>query len=338
MLPYHTQQARHSRRFSWLLLAGASCLTVLSGLGFRGNTVEANDDQVPKIQAKPAQPLRVVAQPGFDWENLRKTLEKIQEGKLDPQELRKEIANLLKQLPKQPLGWKHLEIRPMVVDRFFLGQGRLGVQVEKPTAVLADQLNLPKDQGLVVTDVRKESPAAKAGLKVHDVLLKVNDQPVSNDPGTFARNLEKIKADGGVTIVVLRHGKEETIKRVALAATKPRLVVPPLPPMPPMPFLPPNIQLPGLPFPGGPVVMTTTMRTGDRFTSRYQEGSLIVTVTGKVSEGKATVQEINVQDGMVSNKYQSADQVPARYRDKVHYVVQISTLGQIRIESRPPEK
>jgi C-terminal processing protease CtpA/Prc len=102
------------------------------------------------------------------------------------------------------------------------GGGRLGVQVQKPGSVLADQLDLPKDQGLVIEQVVVDSAAAKAGLKAHDVLLEFNGKPVPNDPAKFIKMVEEVKANAPVDAVVLRKGKKETIKGTSLAETKAR--------------------------------------------------------------------------------------------------------------------
>jgi hypothetical protein len=51
----------------------------------------------------------------------------------------------------------------------------LGVATGPAGAALADQLDLPRDAGLVVTVVAPDSPAASV-LKRHDVLLKLDDQ------------------------------------------------------------------------------------------------------------------------------------------------------------------
>ena len=45
------------------------------------------------------------------------------------------------------------------------------------TGALREQLNLPKGFGLVVDFVAKDSPAEAAGLKVHDVLTRLDDPP-----------------------------------------------------------------------------------------------------------------------------------------------------------------
>jgi len=52
------------------------------------------------------------------------------------------------------------------------GQAWLGVQLEDVTAARARELKLPGEYGAVVTEVREDSPAAKAGLKENDVVLE----------------------------------------------------------------------------------------------------------------------------------------------------------------------
>jgi len=78
--------------------------------------------------------------------------------------------------------------------------------------------------------------------------------------------------------------------------------------------------------------MTSTFRTDDRFTTRHQEGSLIITVTGKVADSKAKVNEIQVQDGNESNKYETVEKVPEQYRDKVKNLIEMSEKGSVKIE------
>ena len=100
-----------------------------------------------------------------------------------------------------------------------------------------------------------------------------------------------------------------------------------------IPFGPPGV----IPGGGGFGVMTTTFRDNDRFTTRHQEGSLVITVTGKIADGKAKVNEIKVQDGNENNKYESAEKVPEQYRDKVKNLVEMSEKGSVKIEIKKPE-
>jgi hypothetical protein len=104
------------------------------------------------------------------------------------------------------------------------------------------------------------------------------------------------------------------------------------PGMPGMPGGAGGIGIGGMGGFGGKGVMTTTFRANDRFTTRHQEGSLVITVTGKVADGKATTSEILVQDGNESHKYESVDKVPERYRDKVKNLVDMTEKSNIKIE------
>jgi hypothetical protein len=92
----------------------------------------------------------------------------------------------------------------------------LGASVERLAPALADQLDLKKDVGLVVCKVTDGTPAAKAGLKPHDVLLELNGKEVPNDVGLFLKMLDDIKVDTPFDAVVLRKGKKETIKGLTI--------------------------------------------------------------------------------------------------------------------------
>jgi membrane-associated protease RseP (regulator of RpoE activity) len=222
---------------------------------------------------------------------------------------------------------------------------RLGVRVDPPSDELAEQLDLPKGQGLVVREVVPESAAAKAGIKSHDILLELNGKAVANRVDQLARMVADIKPDTAVDVVVVRKGKKETIKDVKLPEAK---ATPGFPPggfpggagQPPAGF--PQTQ-PGFqqqsPFGiGGGMasVVTTMIRTQDRFTLRHQEGNLIITLTGQTADGKPKIKEIHVQDGLHSEEYKSVDKVPERYRDKVQNLIEMSEKGSARIDIKSP--
>jgi hypothetical protein len=173
--------------------------------------------------------------------------------------------------------------------------GRLGVQVKVPSPTLVDQLDLPKGQGLVIEEVLPESAAAKAGIKPHDVLLEVNGQVVSDDPAKFAKSVLDLPAKKAMGAVVLRKGKKETLKgltlpeRQAAAPDVPEINNFPIPALPRVELPRVDVQVPAFggfnAFAGAGAgnVMTTTFRNRDRFTTRHQEGNLVITVTGKVA-------------------------------------------------------
>ena len=223
--------------------------------------------------------------------------------------------------------------------------GRLGVVVEKPDETLIEQLELPKNQGLVLRDVTPDSAAAKAGLKAHDILLEMDGKPVSSDPAEFRKTVDGVKADTPMDVVVLRKGLKETIKGLSLPEAK-AAALPGFNPI--APVFPPNFpNLPILPLNLGQgngnnsvninngVIMKTS-RTNDQFTTQRLEPGLAISVKGKVEDGKANVSEITVQDATEIHTYDSVDKVPAQYRDKVQELVKASEKGEVKAESKAP--
>jgi hypothetical protein len=344
---------------------------VIRGREVVANPVKALPGQAAKAPAESAAVLRQLLLAGpagagrkipeAELDALRKAVKKL-EGNPDRaalEEVRKEIQRVLEKVQARE---KVLELRPVRewVNAVQPGQpvygwayaadprrGRLGIHVEKPTATLAEQLDLPKDQGLVVTAVYHDMPAGKAGLKVNDVLLELGGRKVPSDPEGLAKLVGTLPADRGLDVVLVRRGRRETVTGLKLAAGPVRVrevfgLTQPYRALPPagVPVVPGSPYRPALPPPGvranpaaGGGVLTTTFRNGDRFTSRYQEGSLIITVTGTVADGKAKVSEVHVQDGSASSTY-GMDNVPARYRDKVDHLLQGVGRGTIHVETK----
>ena len=230
----------------------------------------------------------------------------------------------------------------------YAGLSRLGARFAKPGATLTAQLDLPRGQGLVLEEVTENSAAAKAGLKAHDILLELDGKAVSNSVVEFMRLLEKVKEDAAVDVVVLRRGKNETIKGLKLPRAEAAPAFGPAdfrrpPQMPPVPFAMPAAPAfgglpPGPPFgaPGGNGVLTTTFRDNDRFVTRHQEGSLIITVLGKAGAGKAAVLRIHVQDGRDSGQYDGIDKVPDLYRAKVKGLIETVQKSNARLDVKAP--
>jgi C-terminal processing protease CtpA/Prc len=216
----------------------------------------------------------------------------------------------------------------------FLSHARLGVGINKPSETLIEQLDLPRGHALVVESVIPDSPAAKAGIKVHDILLKVQDKPVAGEPVEFSQLLGQLKADTAIDLVVLRKGKEQTIKDVKL----PELTASPQPifqrgrraasfqPAPPISGA------------GRMGVVTTLSRSNDQFTASHREGALNISVTGKLEDGKVSVSSIHVQDRNKNNTYDSVDKVPEEYQAKVKSLVELSKAGNIKVEVHTPDK
>ena len=74
------------------------------------------------------------------------------------------------------------------------------------TPQIAKQLNLKSDsQGLVVTNIETNGPAAEAGISRGDVILEIDRQPVSS----IADIREALDAAGdeAVVLLVASHGR-----------------------------------------------------------------------------------------------------------------------------------
>ena len=75
-------------------------------------------------------------------------------------------------------------------------RGWLGIQIQTVTGDIAESLKLPATKGALVADVTEDSPAAKAGIKTGDTVLKVNEQEVAL-PKDLARKIARDSARQG---------------------------------------------------------------------------------------------------------------------------------------------
>lgn len=100
----------------------------------------------------------------------------------------------------------------------------IGVSCEPMSEALQAQLN--RKQGLWVDAVITDSPASKANIQRHDILLKFNDTELA----TVEQLVDAVEQHGGkeVTITLLRGGKEETFKVTVVERPKDAGVAQPL--------------------------------------------------------------------------------------------------------------
>ncbi len=84
----------------------------------------------------------------------------------------------------------------------FGGGRRVGISTIALTKQLAEFFGVPGGEGVLVTSVNENSPAAKSGLKAGDVITDVDGQKV-NDSGDISRGINK-KTEGDVTLTVIR--------------------------------------------------------------------------------------------------------------------------------------
>ena len=84
----------------------------------------------------------------------------------------------------------------------------LGVLFGPVGEALYDQLpQLPRDRGVLVTHVLPDSPAAAAGLRRHDIVLRYDGRPV-RDPEHLARLIQADKPGHKLKLLLVRGGRE----------------------------------------------------------------------------------------------------------------------------------
>jgi serine protease Do/serine protease DegQ len=99
-----------------------------------------------------------------------------------------------------------------LVDTGSVSRGYLGITGETLTPDLAEALAMPRDQkGVIVTNLPKDSPAAKAGLARSDVITAIDGKAVNTMQDL--RFIIAAKAPGSaVEVKLLRDDKERTIR------------------------------------------------------------------------------------------------------------------------------
>ncbi|MEX2118611.1 MAG: PDZ domain-containing protein [Pirellulales bacterium] len=109
------------------------------------------------------------------------------------QEIREEVSDVLKSDDDAAPG-------------DVLGEHWIGVMCTDVPDVLRAHLDLPKEQGILIVEVPADSPASKAGLEKNDVIVAVEDKPISSP----RELLEAVRSAGEreLTVRYLRGGKE----------------------------------------------------------------------------------------------------------------------------------
>ena len=216
----------------------------------------------------------------------------------------KDIDDLFKELldPNAKAGGLFAPVGPRAQ-----AQPRLGVRVEKVPAVLAEQLELPRDGGVVVVEVLAGGAADKGGLKKNDVLLKLGGQDVPADPAAFTALVGRLPAGEKVDAEVVRKGKRETVKGIEPADAVKRLVAP-------------------NPFRGGENEQVQIQVTNGELTLHATVNGTDYAVSGSVDGGKVVPGKVTVGAGKEAKEYDALDKMPDADRAVIERL-----LGKVRV-------
>jgi len=118
------------------------------------------------------------------------------------------LEKTIQQLVTKLQGNKHLNIALSAQAEAYTGPVTwLGIAAEPASEDLHAQLSLPAGAGLIVRNVAKDSPAEKAGVQNHDILVKIDDQLMANED-QFKKLVRSRKEGEEISLTLLRKGKE----------------------------------------------------------------------------------------------------------------------------------
>lgn len=130
----------------------------------------------------------------------------------------------------------------------------VGVYLAEIDSERAKALKLREERGVEVTKVEEESPAAKAGLKVGDVILDYNGQRVEGIE-QFRRFVRETPAGREVKVGLIREGKAQNVM-VRVGSRK-------MGPMEPMVgMVAPRVEIPEIRMPRGGMVFWSSAALG----------------------------------------------------------------------------
>jgi hypothetical protein len=101
----------------------------------------------------------------------------------------------------------------MIVKSFLSDEkaGFLGVQIQDLSEQLSDYFKVKDGNGVLVSEVVKDSPAEKAGLKAGDIITKVDSEDIEN-AGDLTATIRGYEPETKVSISVIRDGKKKKLK------------------------------------------------------------------------------------------------------------------------------
>ena len=101
-------------------------------------------------------------------------------------------------------------IMGQLIETGSVSRGRIGIQGQDLTPELAKSFGLANARGAVISRVVPDSPAAKAGLKVEDIVLKANGREIV-DMNQLRVVVGQLRVGAKVDLEILRDGKPRTL-------------------------------------------------------------------------------------------------------------------------------
>lgn len=101
-------------------------------------------------------------------------------------------------------------VMSQLIESGSVTRGRIGVQGQDLTPELAKSFGLSNARGVVVSRIVPNGPAAKAGLRVEDIILKANGREIT-DFNQLRTVIGLLRVGEKVNLDILREGKPRTL-------------------------------------------------------------------------------------------------------------------------------
>jgi serine protease Do len=103
-----------------------------------------------------------------------------------------------------------VNVKDQLVQHGKVTRGRMGVTIQEVNQALAGSFGLPKAGGALIAGVEPDSPAAKAGLKSGDVVLKIDGKDIDSSLALSSR-VAAMKPGASTKLEVWRDGKPREV-------------------------------------------------------------------------------------------------------------------------------
>ena len=97
----------------------------------------------------------------------------------------------------------------------------IGASLQEITPDLASGLSLPRQEGVIVSDILAEGPAAKAGLKIGDVIVTLDERSIGALP--IAEMIITTKPAGAVVHLEVLRGTQKVSLNIPVAEQKEKI-------------------------------------------------------------------------------------------------------------------
>jgi serine protease Do len=99
-----------------------------------------------------------------------------------------------------------LKVEEQLLHDGKVSRGRIGVSVQAVSQSLAESFGMEKAAGALVDFVPEEGPAAKAGIRPGDIIVKFNGRAIE-EPADLAHHVSDLKPGTDATLTLWREGK-----------------------------------------------------------------------------------------------------------------------------------